>query len=221
MILYGDPASVFVHKPFVLLLEKQIRFVNDPITLYDYVNVAFLNASPLKKIPAIKDGKFMLADSSAICAYLERKYPTPGFYPNDAQDYAQALWFEEYADTVLFTALAPIYYQKVLAPLYGRQTNLHAIETALNKQLPPVATFLDSQLIKKNYLVNNSFTIADVSVVSMFLNMDAVGFSLNKTTWPHLSAYLQHHFQRVSFKACQQAVKRALTKAQKINAACN
>ncbi|WP_131781582.1 glutathione S-transferase family protein [Legionella gresilensis] len=114
MILYGDPASVFVHKPFALLVEKQIQFINDPITLYDYVNVAFLTASPLKKIPALQDGEFMLADSSAICAYLERKHPLPGFYPKDSQAYAQALWLEEYADTVLFTALAPIYYQRVL-----------------------------------------------------------------------------------------------------------
>nr|WP_282433100.1 glutathione S-transferase domain-containing protein [Legionella gresilensis] len=90
------------------------------------------------------------------------------------------------------------------------------METALNKQLPPVATFLNNQLVNKIYLVNNSFTIADVSVVSMFLNMDTVGFPLNQTTWPHLSAYLKHHFQRASFKACQQAVTQALTKAQKI-----
>ncbi|MGQ3887577.1 glutathione S-transferase family protein [Legionella sp. CNM-1927-20] len=215
MILYGDPASVFVHKPFVLLLEKQIHFVNDPITLYDYVNDNFLKVSPLQKIPALQDGNFMLADSSAICAYLERKYPTPCFYPKDSQAYAQALWFEEYADTVLFTALAPIYYQMVLAPLYGKQTNLGAIETTLKQQLPPVATYLDNQLLNKKYLVNNNFTIADVSVVSMFLNMDLVGFPLNKMAWPHLSAYLDRHFKRTSFKVCQQAVKHALEKARK------
>jgi len=30
LILYGDPASVFVRKPRILLNEKRIDFISDP-----------------------------------------------------------------------------------------------------------------------------------------------------------------------------------------------
>ena len=39
-----------------------------------------------------------IPDSSAICAYIERKHPEPPCYPSDAFDYGRALWIEEYAE---------------------------------------------------------------------------------------------------------------------------
>jgi glutathione S-transferase len=49
--------------------------------------------SPLGRIPAFQDDKTTLADSSVICAYVERTNPQPALYPTDAVAYAQALWF--------------------------------------------------------------------------------------------------------------------------------
>jgi len=63
LILYGAPASVFVRKPRILLQEKRIEFAVDPINLYEYIHDEFRQASPLQKIPALRDGDFTLADS--------------------------------------------------------------------------------------------------------------------------------------------------------------
>ena len=46
------------------------------------------------------------ADSSVICAYLERIHPMPALYPMDPVEYAKALWFEEYGDSELACVLA-------------------------------------------------------------------------------------------------------------------
>lgn len=217
LILYGAPGSVFVRKPRILLQEKQIEFVVDPINLYEYTNDEFKQASPLKKIPALRDGNFTLSDSSAICAYIDKKYPNPGFYPDDPEDYGKALWYEEYADTVLFQAVAPCYYQTVLVPLYHhREPDKEAIHTAINVQLPKVTSYLESELINKQFLVGNQFTIADVAVVSMFMNMYLSGFQLKEESWPNLSAYLNHHFKRESFNSC---IKDIETELLKINSA--
>lgn len=203
IILYGDPASVFVRKPRILLQEKKIKFVVDPIDLYQYVNDEFKQASPINKIPALRDGDFTLADSSAICAYIEKKYPHPKFYPDDPEEYGQALWYEEYADTVLFQAIAPFYYQTVLVPLYHhRVPDCVAIDTALNKKLPMVAGYLENQLIEKEFIASNQFTIADVAIVSIFLNMHLSGYPLDQKAWPNLHKYLNNHFKRESFDSC-------------------
>lgn len=213
LILYGAPCSVFVRKPRILLQEKQVKFVADPINLYDYISDAFIQASPLHKIPALRDGNYTLADSSAICAYIEKKYPEPSFYPTKPEDYGKALWYEEYADTVLFQAIAPCYYQTVLVPLCKNQApDIQAIETALKTKLPAVATYLDNELVNKSYLVGNQFTIADVAVVSMFMNMYTSGYPLNPETWPNLSRYLEFHFKRDSFVSCKKELQEELLK---------
>lgn len=92
--LYGAPGSVFVRKVRILLQEKKIKYLEDPINLYEYVTDDFNQASPLNKIPAISDGAYTLADSSAICAYIDKKYPKPGFYPEEPEEYGKALWYE-------------------------------------------------------------------------------------------------------------------------------
>jgi len=203
IILYGDSASVFVRKPRILLNEKRIDFISDPIDLYDYVSDEFNKISPLNKIPVLRDGDFTLADSSAICAYIDKKYPDPSFYPVDPEDYGKALWYEEYADTVLFQAIAPCYYQTVLVPLYHhRKPDQEAIDIAINMHLPKVASYLENELTGKKFLVGDQLTIADVAVVSVFMNMYLSGFPINSEYWPCLSVYLDNHFKRGSFKSC-------------------
>ncbi|CAM2748864.1 stringent starvation protein A [Legionella steigerwaltii] len=209
--LYGAPASVFVRKPRILLYEKNVSFWIDPINLYQYVNEDFQQASPLNKIPALRDASFTLADSSAICAYIDKKYPYPGFYPQNPEDYATALWFEEYADTALFQAIAPCYYQTILVPLYHqREPDSTAIDRAITQNLPPVAQYLEAKLGDKLFFVGEQFSIADVAVVSMFMNMHFSGYPLDAGRWPNLSAYLNTHFQRESFYCCIKEIEREL-----------
>lgn len=204
--LYGAPGSTFVRKPRIVLTEKGIDFISHPTCPMQDLPESYYNISPLGKIPAIKNGNFCLADSSAICAYLEKIHPLPNLYPTDPQHYAQALWFEEYADTVVFSAIAPCYYETILVPLYrNRAPDKEKINFALTTQLPPVANYLAQELIKRNtpaYLLDNTLSIADISIASVFFNMYQAGFSLDPKRWPELHNYLQFIFDRPSFKDC-------------------
>lgn len=215
--LYGAPASVFVRKPRILLQEKRVEFISDPINLYEYVNSEFQEASPLNKIPALKDDAYTLADSSAICAYIEKKYPYPRFYPEDPQEYGTALWYEEYADTILFQAIAPCYYQTVLVPLYRhREPDKNVIHIAINEKLPSVANYLESQIMNKYFFVGNQFSIADVTIVSMFMNMHYSGFKLDAIAWPYLSQYLERQFEREIFISCRKDLDSELQKLKAV-----
>lgn len=215
-ILYGAPASVFVRKPRILLNEKGLAFITEPVNPMFELSKEFITMNPLGKIPVFKDGDCIIPDSSVICAYLEKKYPLPSFYPQDPVALGKALWLEEYADTVLFQAIAPCYYQTVLVPLYrNRQPDTTAIQLALEEKLPPIADYLEQELSTKTYFVNEQFTIADVTITSIFLNMYLSGFSLTKTKWPQLHAYLQRNFKRASFQACISDVELELNKLKK------
>jgi glutathione S-transferase len=192
-----------VRKPRILLQEKGISFTAKPVNPMLDVSEEFKTISPLKKIPVFKDDDYVIADSSAICAYIDATYPSLAFYPKSPRELGTALWLEEYADTALFQAIAPCYYQTVLVPLYrNHKSDQKAIHIAITQNLPPIADYLEKQIAGKEYFVGDQFTIADVAIASIFLNMYLSGFSLSETKWPYLKAYLDIHFQRESFKSC-------------------
>ena len=50
----------------------------------------------------MQDGDYTLANSTAICLYMEKKQPAPAVLPGDAQAYGRALWFDAYAGGTIF-----------------------------------------------------------------------------------------------------------------------
>ena len=204
--LFGAPGSAFVRKARIVLVEKGIPFSTNPVCPMLELPKSYYKISPLGKIPAIKDGEFYLADSSVICSYLEKQYPEKNLYPKAPIDYAKAIWLEEYADTSLFQALAPMYYETILVPLYRqRPINQNNIDEALANKLPKAANYLTSILAQQEhpeFIVANIFSIADISIASMFFNMYQAGYPLQYSKWPALDSYLQNIFDRPSFQEC-------------------
>ena len=98
MKLYGGALSPFFRKARVVLEEKGIPYQIQPLVPVPKTP-ELLAMHPMGKIPILRDGDVVVPDSSVICAYLERKHPSPALYPQDAADLAAALFFEEYADT--------------------------------------------------------------------------------------------------------------------------
>jgi glutathione S-transferase len=91
MILYGSSLSPFVRKVMVYAAEKGIALDNVQIARPN-PQPEFLRASPLGKMPALIDDQFSIADSTAIIAYLEVKYPQSPMYPTvGAMAYAHKL----------------------------------------------------------------------------------------------------------------------------------
>src|ERR1700742_250521 len=104
LIIYGGSVSPFVRKVRVRLAEKGLDYSLEQISPFR-PPPDFRDISPLGRIPAFRDTDLPepnhLSDSSVICAYIEHKFPTPALYPGDPYQRARALWFEEYADTMM------------------------------------------------------------------------------------------------------------------------
>ena len=103
MKIYGFPLSPFVRKVVVAACEKGLAFEMIPANPSQPTE-EFLKVSPFSKIPALADGDFSLADSTAIVTYFDAKYPEPALLPADPQARGRAVWFEEVADTILIPA---------------------------------------------------------------------------------------------------------------------
>jgi glutathione S-transferase len=190
-----------VRKVRVALREKGIPYELDPILPFN-VSDEYKKMSPLGKIPCYtpKEG-VNIPDSSVIIAYLERTNRNNPLYPENPEDYARALFLEEYGDSALVAALGTVFFQRIVAPRFlGQKTDEAAIAGALEKQAPPLWTWLDEQIKGKEYFVGNRLTIADIAIASPFVNFMHAGERIDAKKYPNLAAFLDRMFSRPSFK---------------------
>ncbi len=196
--VYGVTFSLYTRKLRAFLAEKGIAYRLDFVAPGDS-SPEYRQISPLGKIPAYRDGEVTLADSSIICAYVERIHPEPALYPSEPYTYARALWFEEYGDSGLAAATGPIVFNKLIAPRFlGQPTDLDAVERA-TATLPSLFDYLESEL-QGEYLLGDLFTIGDVAVVSNFVHLRHVGISADHQRWPRLARYVERVSSRPSFQ---------------------
>src|SRR4029077_14691257 len=105
---FARKVLMFAAEKGIALEHRSLRPGND--------DPDFRLASPFGKIPAFKDGDFTLADSTAIVAYLEAKFPNPPLIPTEPRARAKAIWFEEMSDTVMHPTGRKIFFNRVLMP---------------------------------------------------------------------------------------------------------
>jgi glutathione S-transferase len=200
-VLHGASASPFVRKVRVALREKGIAYELDPILPFN-VSDEYRKMSPLGKIPCYtpKEG-VNIPDSSVIVAYLERTNRSNPLYPENPEDYARALFLEEYGDSALVAALGTVFFQRIVGPTFlGQKTDEAAVAAALEKQLPPLLSWLDEQIKGKEFFVGNRLTIADIAIASPFVNFMHAGERIDAAKYPNLAAFLDRMLSRPSFK---------------------
>lgn len=199
MIVYGTCISPFVRKVLFVLAEKGLTA--EQVKLFPHAeHPAFLEASPFGLLPGFRDGDLKLADSSVICHYLERKHPTPALVPTDLADYARTLWFEEVADSMLFSIVQKVFGNLVVKPkLLGLEPNMDEVAAGL-AAIPTVFGYLESQ-INGPYLVADRLTLADIAVSCHFVNLAMAGHGIDAAQYPKLAAYVAGIHARPTFQS--------------------
>jgi glutathione S-transferase len=190
MIVFGASVSPFVRKVLIVAAEKGIVVEVRPANPRTSDDADFLAASPFRKIPAMKDGDYGLSDSTAIIAYLEAKYPTPAVIPAEARARGKAIWFEELADTILATANSKIFFNRIIAPRFlNIPCNDAEANEAQEMALPPMYAYLENVVPASGFLVGDSFSIADISITSMIMNLTYANAPVDAAKYPRLAAY--------------------------------
>lgn len=199
--LYGAGLSPFVRKVRVVLAEKKIAHDHDPVVPFN-VSAEYKAISPLGKIPAWKDEAGAISDSSVICAYLERKHPTPAMYPSDPHQFARALWFEEWADSALIgVAGAKIFFPRVVAPRFFNQpADEAAVQKAIDEELPPLFDYLESQ-VTADWIAGGQFSVGDIAIGSVFVNLRLAGVTPDAGRWPKVARYVARIHERPTVAA--------------------
>jgi glutathione S-transferase len=154
---------------------------------------------PLGKIPVMRHGDVTLAESRAICCYIDRAFAGPALLPADI---AGAARVEQWISLVN-TAIDPVWVRQYLAAYFfpGTQDgspNRSVIEAALPKMQLQMAT-MDRAVAQTGHLVGSSFTLADMNFLPILHYMNRMpesGAMLAANR--NLKNYLDRHAARPS-----------------------
>ena len=201
MILYGSSLSPFVRKVLAFAAEKGLEMDVQPGGI-PQPSPEFIEASPFKKMPALRDGDYLLADSSAIIHYLEAKHPDPVMIPADPQARGKVIWFDEFADTIMAACGAKMFFNRIVAPRFiGRPGDEGIAATAERDELPPILDYIEKMAPDgDDYLVGDRLTLADISVASPFVNLQHLNCTLDASRHPKTVAYMERILSRPSFQ---------------------
>ena len=200
LTIHGSPVSPFVRKVLVCLIEKGIEHEVNPVSPFPPPE-SHLKISPLGKIPAMTDGDLAIPDSSAICGYIERKYPESPIYPVDTADYGRALWYDIWASKELPKATSALFFNRIAVKMMGREPDEAAIQKIIDQVQPGIFDYLEAEIGDKDYLLGDSFSIADISVTAQFVQMLYAGEALPEASHPNIARYVSAHIRRTSFKS--------------------
>src|SRR5687768_8827327 len=201
MQIFGFPLSPFVRKVLVAAEEKGIAVENVLFHPRD-PHPDFLVASPFRKIPAMKDGDFNLADSTAIVTYIEAKHPSPALLPAEPQARARAIWFEEVADTVMAPAGGKIVFNRLVGPKFmGVEGDEEAARQG-EKDLEPILAYIEQNAPADGWLAGAEFSIGDIAVASVLRTLGYVGCGPDAGKHPATAAW----YDRVTARPAWQAV---------------
>jgi glutathione S-transferase len=195
LVIYGSPVSPFVRKVAGVCITKGVDYDIEAVNVFD-PPAWFRDISPMKRIPVLRDRSVAeegvagtIADSSAICAFIEKKHPAPALYPEDPMALGTALFIEEFADTSLAASgglgiFRPIYF----AISKGEEPGLDKARDTWANQLPPLFDVLEARLDGAAFFAGGALSIADITVACVLMQVSLVA-ETPLDRWPALAAH--------------------------------
>ncbi|MDJ0919090.1 MAG: glutathione S-transferase family protein [Woeseiaceae bacterium] len=171
-----------------LLEEAGIDYDIVPITLGDPNHSAdFLAASPMGKVPAIRDDSTALADSAAISLYVCDRYPEAGLAPPlDHEDRGPYMYWTVYTPVVVEPAM--------VEKMSGMESNPRSYGWG---SFDLMISTMERQLENGPWILGDRFSGADIMTGSAVVFMQMFGMLPESEV---LSAYAKRCLDRPAYQ---------------------
>ncbi|CRL00424.1 CLUMA_CG013690, isoform A [Clunio marinus] len=141
-------------------VDADVEIINFNLLTGEHKNPEFEKLNPLKLVPVLVDGDYVLNESRAILGYLANsRKPGSSLYPSDPKARGLVDQFLYYDLASFFGALVPI----LIPILYKGVTEILPED---KERLKGVLSYLNSSLEGKKYFAGDHPTIADISIIS-------------------------------------------------------
>lgn len=204
-VVYGSQLSPFVRKVEAVLRHQDAAYDFENIDIMDMPDW-YVEISPARRIPVLRDRSIAeqgipgtIADSSAICLYLDRKL-NAGLYGRTAFEAGRAAWLEEYCDTELSHPLGMKLFRPILFPrLAGKESDVEMARKTYQEILPRHFDYLEGVLDGNQFFVGSSYSIADIAVSAQLTQLDLVAGLPDASRWPGLARHTNEIKSRPGF----------------------
>ena len=201
--LYGNPRSRAMRCLWMLeevgepyqLIEKSTR-------ADDLQSAEYLRLNPNARIPALVDGEVVLWESMAINLYLAQKYEGPMHCAGPEVLGLSAQW-SFWAVLEIEALLLDLLQHRAVLPEFARDASYaERDELLLRKPLG----ILNDALAGREYLVGNSFTVADLNVASILVWGKIA--RLDMSTYPEATRWLYGCLARAAYRRARDRTSR-------------
>jgi len=160
--IYWGSGSPFVWRVMLTLEVKKATYVSHLLEFSkgQTRTPEFLALNPRGKVPTLKEDGFVLSESLAIMAYLDRKFPEPPLFGRSDRETGR-IW-----NVILDSTdyLEPIG-QRIGAPIFmGRVAEERDDIRAAQKELVSELQKMEQKLSRQQWLATESLSAADIAV---------------------------------------------------------
>ncbi|XP_026159689.1 glutathione S-transferase theta-1b [Mastacembelus armatus] len=190
--LYLDLFSQPCRSVYIFAKTNNIPFDFKKLSLLDgeQYGEEFGKITLIRKVPALRDGDFCLAESSAIMLYLAEKFKTPDFwYPADLQRRALINEYLSWQHTAIRLHGSKIFWLRLMIPkLLGVDVPQDKMDAALEDLNGSLKLIEEKFIQDKLFIAGDHISLADlVAIVEV---MQPVGSGLDVFEGrPKLSAW--------------------------------
>ncbi|XP_069353634.1 glutathione S-transferase theta-1 isoform X1 [Eulemur rufifrons] len=192
--LYLDLLSQPCRAVYIFAKKNGIPFELRAVELLkgQHLSDAFAQVNPLKKVPALKDGDFILTESVAILLYLTRKYEVPDhWYPQDLQARARVDEYLAWQHTTLRRNCLRALWHKVMLPVFLGEPVSPQMLAATLAELDETLQLLEDQFLQnKAFLAGPHISLADLVAVTELMHPVGAGCQIFEGR-PKLAAWQQ------------------------------
>ncbi len=225
--LYHSDRSNCSARVRLLLGEKQLEWTSHHINLKKKENVTeeYFAINPKGLVPCLVDDGVVITESNDILAYLEEKFPEPGFRDVSDEDQAEIDWWLQKSGDIHLPGIKTLQYYHRVAKILKKdpeeferyqqlQTDpelkaFHAKHGAPGSSLTEedaaaAKDLMDSVFAKmekiletNDWIVGNTYTLADISWGPTYTTMTIGGFDFS--VYPNISSWYERVSARPEF----------------------
>lgn len=166
MKLYDDPRAPNPRRVRIYLAEKgiEVERVNVAIAEKENLAAAYLAKNPLGLLPCLEldDGR-RIAESIAICRYVEALHPEPPLFGRDAYEQGLVEQWNRHAELELLLAIA-LGFQNSSPYWLGRKRQVPEFGEVSRENALARLPFFDERLRGREFLVGDTLSVADITL---------------------------------------------------------
>ena len=201
MKIYSSPVAPSPRKVLIFIAEKgidNVQIVNLDLGKLEHKTPEYKKIAPNSRVPALElDSGEVILETTAICRYLECKYPDPNMFGTDPMEIAHIeMWYSRVSFELMMPLMHGFRHTHPHMSQLENQNNEFGLaqrELAVNS-----LKHYEELMCDKEFLTCKKFTYADIQMVTSLQFLVRLN-KIDINDYKNLNTYINNIADRPSF----------------------